>query len=178
MNPIEELTKEHGPVKLMLRVLEKVSDQLQAGQDMNTEDLENAIVFIREFADKCHHGKEENLFFPAMKENSIPEEINLIDILIEEHKTGRDFVKNMAGAIVEKDSVRFIENARGYVALLDQHIDKENHALFPMADRSLSKEKLKELETGFEDVEKNIIGEGRHEEMHGIIDNLKEKYLQ
>lgn len=177
MNPIEDLTKEHGPVKLMLRILEKASDQLESGQEMNTADMENAIAFIREFADKCHHGKEENLLFPAMREKNIPEEISLIDIFIEEHKTGREFVKNMADAIAEKDNAKFIENARGYVALLDQHIDKENGVLFPMADKSLSADMQKELEAGFEDVEKNIIGEGRHEELHAIVHNLKEKYL-
>lgn len=177
MNPIKELTQEHGPVKLMLRILEKVSDRLEAGQEMNTGDLESAIAFIREFADKCHHGKEEHLFFPAMKENDIVEEVALVDVLIEEHKVGRNFVKQMAEAIAEKNNAKFVENARGYVALLDQHIDKENQTLFPMAEKSLSEEKQKELEVGFEDVEKNVIGEGRHEELHAIVHKLKEAYL-
>lgn len=177
MNPIEELTKEHGPVKLMLRILEKASDQLEAGQEMNVSDLENAVAFIREFADKCHHGKEEFLLFPAMKKNNIVEEMVIIDALIEEHNIGRNFVKNMSEAIMEKDSSKFIENARGYIALLNPHIDKENQKLFPMAGKSLSEEKQKELELGFEDIEKNVIGEGRHEELHAIIHKLKDKYL-
>jgi hemerythrin-like domain-containing protein len=177
MDPIKNLIKEHGPVRLILRILEKINDKLEAGQEMNTADLENAVAFIREFADKCHHGKEENLLFPVMKENDIAEEMVLIDALIEEHKTGRNFVKNMTEAIAEKNNFKFIENAKGYVALLNPHIDKENSSLFPMAEKSLSKEKQKELEAGFEDVEKNIIGEGRHEELQVIVHKLREKYL-
>ena len=177
MKPIEDLIKEHGPVKLILRILEKVNGQLEAGKEINATDLENAVAFIREFADKCHHGKEENLLFPAMKENNISEEMTLIDILVEEHKVGRNFVKSMAEAISEKNNTKFIENARGYITLLDQHIDKENHILFPMANKSLSEEKQKELAIGFEDVEKNIIGEGRHEELHAIVHKLKGIYL-
>lgn len=177
MKPIEDLIKEHGPIKLLLRILEKVNGQLEAGKGMNTTDLGNTVAFIREFADKCHHGKEENLLFPAMKENNIFEEMTLIDILIEEHKVGRNFVKNMAEAIVEKNNEKFVENARGYIDLLDQHIDKENRILFPMANKSLSEEKQKELAMGFADVEKNIIGEGRHEELHAVIHKLKEAYL-
>lgn len=150
---------------------------MEAGEEMNKADMESAIAFIREFADKCHHRKEEKLLFPAMRENNIEEEISLVDILTEEHETGRNFVKNMAEAIAEKDSTKFIENARGYVELLNPHIDKENNILFPMADKSLSKEKQKELEVGFEDIEKNVIGEGRHEELHGIVHRLKETYL-
>jgi len=177
MKPTADLIEEHGPIKLMLKILEKVCEKLEAGEEMNTTDMKNAITIIREFADKCHHGKEENLLFPAMRENEIPEEIALIDILTEEHKTGRNFVKNVAEAIAEKNSAKFIENARGYVNLLNPHIDKENSLLFPMADKSLSEEKQKELEAGFEDLEKNVIGEGRHEELHGIIHKLKEVYL-
>lgn len=177
MRPIEDLTKEHGPVKLMLRILEKMSARLEAGQEMDVADAESAILFIREFADKCHHGKEEDLLFPAMKKNGIPEEITLVDILIEEHQTGRAHVKNMSEAITQKDSAKFIENARGYISLLDPHIDKENSILFPMADKSLSEEKQKELEVGFENIEENVIGAGRHEELHAMIHKLKEKYL-
>jgi hemerythrin-like domain-containing protein len=177
MKPITELTAEHGPIRLMLRVLEKICAQIEKGEVVADEHLRQAVIFIREFADQCHHGKEENLLFPAMRENNIPEEIPLIDVLIEEHKTGRNFARGMAEAIKAKDSARFSENARGYISLLDQHIDKENKILFPMADRSLSEEKQKILEEGFEDVEKNVIGEGRHEELHKIIHELKEIYL-
>ncbi len=177
MHPIKDLVKEHALVKLALRVLEKACDQIEAGKDMNQEDMRNVVLFIREFADKCHHGKEEALLFPAIKENNIPEEVALVDIFIEEHKISRGFVKNMADAIEASLSPIFIENARKYIQLLDQHIDRENQFLFPMAEKSLSEDKLKELEVGFENVEKNIIGEKRHQELFGLIQNLKEIYL-
>ena len=177
MKPIVELTAEHGPIKLMLRVLEKMCGKIENEGTVPDEHFRQAVVFIREFADQCHHGKEEKLLFPAMKENDIPEEIALIDVLIEEHKTGRSFARGMAEAIDAENYALFCENARNYVLLLDQHIDKENSVLFPMADKSLSKEKQNELEKGFEDVEKNVIGEGRHGELHGIIEELKKIYL-
>jgi hemerythrin-like domain-containing protein len=177
MKPTLDLMREHGPVKLMLKILEKASEKMEAGEFMNKADMENAIIFIREFADKCHHGKEEQLLFPAMRENNIPEEIALIDTLTEDHIIGRGYVKNMEEAITENDSKKFIENARAYIALLNPHIDRENQTLFPMADKSLSEEKQKELEMGFEDIEKNVIGEGRHEQLHNIVDKLKVVYL-
>jgi len=177
MKPIQDLAKEHGPVKLMLKILEKASEKMEAGEEMNKSDMENAIIFIREFADKCHHGKEGQLFFPAMMENNIAEEIALVDELKNEHTTGGNYVKNMEEAVSESDSAKFIKNARAYIALLNPHIDKENKVLFPMADKSLSEEKQKELEEGFEDIEKNVIGEGRHEELHAIVNKLQKIYL-
>ena len=177
MKPTTDLITEHGPVKLMLRVLDKFCEKMDAGDNVDINHLEQAIVFIREFADKCHHGKEEDWLFPAMKKNNIPEEISLIDVLLEEHRLGRICVKNMAEAIIEKDTVKFRENARGYIKLLDPHIVKENAVLFPMANKSLSEAAQKELEKGFEDIEKNKIGEGRHQELHDIIHKLREIYL-
>lgn len=182
-NPIDELTQEHGPIKVMLRVLEKMNEKISRGEDVSNTDLNNGIIFLKEFADKCHHGKEENLLFPMMKKNNIKKELELIDVLIAEHVVGRSCIKNMMTAIEMKSSDKagfvdlFVKNSEAYIKLLDQHIDKENLILFPEAKQSLPEEKLKELEVGFENVEKNIIGEGRHAELHKLIDELKRRYL-
>jgi hemerythrin-like domain-containing protein len=177
-DPIKDMEREHGLIKMVLRVLEKVCEQLESGKPLNKEHMQLAITFIREFADKCHHGKEEALYFPAVRENNIPEEIALVDGFIEEHTIGRGFVKNMADAIESDDVSAFGENTKAYVKLLDQHIDRENEALFPMTEKTLSESKLKELDKGFEDVDKNVIGKERHEELHDIAYKLKEAYLQ
>lgn len=183
MHPIDDLTREHGPIKLMLRVLEKINDRIYDNEAVATNDLDDAIIFLREFADKCHHGKEEKLLFPIIKKNNFPEEVELADILISEHAQGRNYIKQMAEAIVKKETSQrefaktFTANAKNYIALLDQHIDKENAVLFPEVKQSLSESQLKELEKGFENVEKNIIGEGRHKELHEIAHKLKEAHL-
>jgi len=177
MKPTLDLLQEHGSIKVLLRILEKMCGKLEFKENVDSADMKKIVALIREFADKCHHGKEENLLFPAMKENNIPEEVSLVDLLIEEHNAGRNLVKNMAESIGQKDLAKFSENARGYVKLLDQHINKENTILFPMAGKSLTEEKQKKLAEGFEDIEKNVIGEGRHEELHKMIHELKKIYL-
>ena len=176
MKATEQLRNEHEGIKLMMHILGKLSGKLEAGEEVDPEHLEKIIEFFRVFADKCHHGKEENLLFPAMKEKQIADEISLIEELIEEHKAARNFARGMAEGIEAKNLGRFSENARGYISLLDRHIDKENNVLFPMADTSLSEEKKNELEAGFENVEKNVVGVGRHKELQGLIHQLKEIY--
>lgn len=114
MKPTADLIEEHGPIKLMLKILEKACEKIEAGGEINKRDMENAIAVIREFADKCHHDKEEQLLFPAMRENNIPQEITLIDQLTEEHIMGRNYVKNMAEAISENNSEKFIESAKAW----------------------------------------------------------------
>jgi hemerythrin-like domain-containing protein len=72
----------------------------------------------------------------------------------------------------------FVRNARDYISLLSQHIDKENNVLFPMAERQLSEATLAELSKGFERIEEKKIGVGKHEEFHKMIDQLESAYLK
>jgi hemerythrin-like domain-containing protein len=77
----------------------------------------------------------------------------------------------------QKAPLKIAENARKYVELLFQHIDKEDNILYPMSEARLSEDKMRELEEEFEKVEKEKIGQGKHEEFHKLLHRLKELYL-
>ncbi len=183
MTPTEQLKEEHQGIQLMLRILEKVCQRLESGERVDTGHLEKILEFIRVFADKCHHGKEEDLLFPEMGKAGIPKEQGPIGVMLLEHGKGRDYVKGMNAAIGEykrneaNASSRFVENARNYIALLTQHIDKENNVLFPWGERVLSEKQKEQLLEAFEKLERERIGEGKHEEFHELLRRLKEVYL-
>jgi hemerythrin-like domain-containing protein len=184
MKPTEELTREHDAIKVMLSIMDSISGKLENGEHVDAEHLEQILEFLRTFANKCHHGKEEDLLFPAMVDAGIPKEGGPIAVMLREHKIGRTHIKNMGEGIAEYKKSRdmgipkIIENARGYSTLLTQHIDKEDNVLYPMADERISAQKQNELQKGFEEVEKNIIGEGKHEEFHRLIHRLEDVYLR
>ena len=104
-------------------------------------------------------------------------------MMLAEHDVGRGFIRGMAEAIGRyKENVAdaapvIAENARGYIALLTEHIGKEDNILYPMADMHLSEEKQQELLVEFERVELERIGPGKHEEFHHLLDRLSEDYL-
>lgn len=183
MKPTAELSHEHEAILLMIRVLGKMSDELEAGRKVDPVHLEKAVDFIKIFADKCHHGKEEDLLFPAMEKAGIPRTGGPIGVMLTEHASGRGFVKALVDAIAgikkgDPAAARsFAENARGYGALLTQHIFKEDHILYPMADARLSSAQQKELEACFADVEEKVIGHGKHEEYHRLLKELESAYL-
>jgi hemerythrin-like domain-containing protein len=97
---------------------------------------------------------------------------------------GREYVQKMKAAFSQfktgtvPAAVDFTRSARDYISLLDQHIDKENNVLFPMAEKQLSEAKLTELSKGFERIEEQKIGVGKHEEFHKMIDQLESAYLK
>jgi hemerythrin-like domain-containing protein len=183
MKPTEQLKEEHQAIKVMLRIAEKVCQKLESGEEVNPEHLEQIVEFIKVFADKCHHGKEEDLLFAAMEEAGIPRKGGPIGVMLTEHDMGRGYVRGMSEAVAKykagdrKASSAIVVNARNYIALLTQHIDKEDNILYPMADMHLSGERQKELLEEFERVEREKIGVGRHEEFHRLLDRLKEVYL-
>jgi hemerythrin-like domain-containing protein len=75
-------------------------------------------------------------------------------------------------------AAEFVETARGYIHLLDQHIDKENGVLFPLAEKHLSEQTQAKLWEGFELIETQKIGAGKHEEFHKMLDKLESVYLK
>ena len=183
MTPTEQLKEEHQGIQLMLKILEKVCQRLESGERVDTGHLEKILEFIMVFADKCHHGKEEDFLFPEMEKAGIPKEGGPIGAMLQEHGKGRAYVKGMNDALGEykrneaNASSRFVENAGNYVALLTQHIDKENNVLFPWGDRVLSEKQKERLLEDFEKLEHERIGEGKHEEFHELLRRLKDLYL-
>lgn len=182
MKPTEELLEEHTAIRTMLGILESACQQIDAGQAPNPTDLGKMLEFLKVFADKCHHAKEEQYLFPAMEQAGVPKEQGPIGVMLAEHDLGRTFIGSMVKELDRYTSgekavlQKFAREARGYAQLLDQHIEKENQILFPLADRILSKEVLEHLSTDFERMEVEVIGSGRHEEFHAWLRELKEAY--
>ena len=183
MRAIEDLIAEHRGIERMLNILEEVADRLDAGRRVERDDMAAMLEFIQVFADRCHHAKEEDLLFPAMASMGISQEGGPIGVMLHEHGVGREHVREMAGALAgaadggRAASQAFSEHARAYAQLLRQHIDKEDHVLYPLAERLLGREEDERLYEGFERVETDVIGAGRHEEFHRLLDRLEETYL-
>ena len=183
MKPTEQLKAEHEGIKVMLRILEKARARLESTGEVNTGHLNQILEFIKVFVDKCHHGKEEALLFPAMEEAGIPRKGGPIGIMLAEHEMGRSYVKGMSEAFDRykasdrTSSSKLIKNAHDYITLLTAHIDKENTILFPIADSHLPEKKQQELIAAFEKLEIEEIGIGTHEKFHDLLHHLKEIYL-
>jgi hemerythrin-like domain-containing protein len=172
---VELLKAEH-------RVIEKVLDALErlagAPESAAPAEWEQAIDFLRNFADKCHHLKEELLLFPALEERGIPREGGPIGMMLAEHEEGRGYVRAMAAALASAASdpqavwATLQNKAAAYIRLLRQHIQKEDEILFQMADAVLSPEEQKKLLRDFEERELKEIGEGVHEKYLRIAHEL------
>jgi len=72
MKPTEILVYEHDIIKRAIKVLEAVDRRFEAGDDSVVAAYPPLIDFIREFADRCHHGKEEDILFKLLERRGMP----------------------------------------------------------------------------------------------------------
>ena len=175
MKATQVLRDEHEGILAMLAVVEAAAYRLRDGKSVPLDMMTNAVGFFQNFADKCHHHKEEGELFPSLLEHGMPKEGGPVGMMLEEHEQGRALVRGMkdaadkfaAGDTTAKPAL--ISNALAYVKLLREHIDKENGVLFPMADNLLSEGEQRKLHDAFEQIEANEMGPGVHERYHAMI---------
>lgn len=183
MKSTDELSSEHRGIEVMLDILDEAARRIATGEPADFGHLEGMMEFLSVFADKCHHGKEEEFLFPSLEAAGIPNEGGPIGVMLSEHRKGRECIAGMKKGVAalmagdEEGNFLFADNAREYTALLRQHIQKEDNVLFVMAAQRLDATKDEELFREFEKLEEERIGKGRHEEFHALLDRLKEIYL-
>ena len=179
---VEQLKKEHEAIEAMLKILETVLKRLEAGEKAEPEHLSQIVDFFRVFADRCHHGKEEEIFFPALEMAGIPKEGGPIGVMLQEHDQLRAYMSALADAVGrytagdQQARAEIIRYASAYAAMLRKHIEKENQVLFRMAEIHLSPEEEKELAERFGSMELEKIGVGMHEKLQGVLERLEGIY--
>jgi len=174
----EILRHEHDAVVKMLGFTDNLADQLDHGQYVSPDVLDKVLEFFRVFVDQCHHSKEEDLLFPLLEAKGVPRAGGPLGVMLNEHQEGRKWIREMAEAaedyrlIVEGSGCRWASAARAYAELLHAHVDKENNVLFVMAERILTGDEQASLLEGFEKLEVEKIGAGRHEQVHAMMAEL------
>jgi len=184
MTATEQLKAEHKGIKLMLRIIEKMCERLKSGGSVEPEHLEQVLEFLKVFADKCHHAKEEELLFPALEKIGVPREGGPIGVMLAEHDKAREYVKGISEGIARykagerRAAAKIVENGMAYIRILTAHIDKEDYVLYPVADAKLPRDIQDELLAKFDKVEIQKIGAGKHEQFHKMLENLEKVYLK
>lgn len=133
------LSEEHQNILKLIEILNKKYEDIQKGKPFDKEFFLKAIDFIKGYADKFHHAKEEDILFKEMCKKEIQKNMhcNPIDMMLHEHEQGRKFVKEMEEGIRAGNREKIINGAKEYSQLLQEHIFKEDNILYPMADEVL-----------------------------------------
>ena len=175
----DELKQEHRVIERMLTVIDTAGEKQRMGQALPSDFFPKVVDFVRNFADRCHHGKEEENLFVAMEKHGIPGQDGPIGVMLVEHDRGRAYMREVDRAsklIVSGDGSALkiaVQNAVGYSGLLRDHIYKEDNILYHMADQVLTAADQDALLKKFEEVEMERIGPGKHAEYVKLVEDLE-----
>ena len=181
MKATEILMSEHRVIERVVASMEQAAHRLEAGEEIRPGFFLDAAEFVKGFADGCHHMKEEQVLFKTMVENGMSTQEGPVAAMLFEHEQGRAYIRQLREATLrlqagDKSAAgEVVRNARGYAALLLQHIMKEDHVLFPMADRVIPQDQHEGVFEGFERVEHEETGEGVHEKYLALAGALEKE---
>lgn len=142
-NVTQVMIDEHKLILRMIALVEKNTELLEQGKFRNWQFYLDAVDFIRNYADRFHHAKEEDVLFIELIKNGMPEKQSPIEAMLMEHDQGRAHVRAIEDAAQKAldgetgQAAIIAENAKGYAALLRGHIEKEDDILYPLAERVL-----------------------------------------
>ncbi len=143
MDAIETLMNEHRTIERVIDALVAFTSETRARGTTDREELTRFVGFLTGFADRLHHGKEEDVLFAAMASHGFPTQGGPLAVMLAEHVRGRAFIQVMASATegdapwTDADRRQIAEASAGYGALLRSHIHKEDAILYPMAEQHL-----------------------------------------
>ncbi len=168
-SPSENLKKDHLIIQAVLQVAVEEARSIRETQEADMKRIHKLINFFRNFVDICHFGKEEEYYFPIIHAFGGPEVQKLTEQLKEEHLHSRILISELSNlADVNKQDFKKAEKAFehflvDYIELIEQHIEKEEKILFPIAEKLIPKHKKKAILAGFEDIRLEKLGKGFHE---------------
>lgn len=181
MKATELLMQEHRLIERVIAIMEKATNRLEGGGTVRPSLFVEACDFNRNFADGCHHKKEEGVFFVTMQAHGVPVQGGPIGVMLSEHEQGRAYTRSICQAselleLGDKTAQdRLILSARGYATLMQQHIYKEDNILFPMAERAIPLQEQEQVMSDFEKVETEEIGEGLYEKYLALAESLEKE---
>lgn len=146
------LSEEHKNILAVISAIDKECSAIQSGKNIDRKFFIEAIDFIRNYADKFHHAKDEDILFKEMCKDTVHLHCNPIEQMLYEHDLGRNFVKAMENALNSDNPKLLVDNALGYAQLLQEHIWKEDNVLYPMAEDALPDESKKYLLEKFKEI--------------------------
>jgi len=149
--PMKKLVDEHVLIKRLVALLPEIVKNLDVDSDEGRQLVIDTVEFIRFYADKYHHAKEEDILFKYFDEN-----LDILKVMHEDHTQARSHVKAILAALERKDKTTVAKHLTAYGELLTEHIKKEDEILYPWLDKNLSDTQIGELFAKFNETDEHI----------------------
>lgn len=184
MDSIDLMMREHENILTLVSVIRIACCKVLEGEPVDDTDFRDIITFARIYADRHHHGKEEQILFREMSARLGPVANNLIQHgMLVEHDLGRLHMAELEAALNRyaaapstMDKLEILSHATGWADLLERHIEKENNAVYSFARRTLGPEVLAIVDAESNRLEETAEAAGVQYAALGLLKRLHRKY--
>ncbi len=177
MKPRGPLMIEHRLIEEIIELIKKESSKIRKTGNIDPLFIDTTVDFIRIYADKTHHGKEEDILFrQCAKKKMSKADKKVMNELIEEHRFGRKIVGELVAAkedyIKGKKTLDIILEKLDILAdFYPKHIEKEDKNFFINSEKYFNEDELQNMLNEFREFDKRMI----HEKYKMVIEELKRK---
>ena len=178
MMPAGPLMIEHRLIEKVIHLMHEELERIDRKKKADVLFIDTAVDFIRTYADRCHHGKEEDILFRDLDKKPLSDEQRtILDELIKEHIHARKTVKSLITAKEKyasgnKDALdSIIGSIRELVEFYPKHIEKEDRRFFIPCMDYFSREEQDVMLDEFREFDRKLI----HEKYRGIYEKKKNR---
>ena len=167
--PMKALVGEHGNIKRFLALVPAILERFDPASEADRRQMLDGVDFIRSYADRFHHAKEEDILFACFDPG-----LDILKAMREDHDRGRAHIRGAVEALAQRDREGVAAHLAGYAGVLSEHIKKEDEILYPWMDRNLSVRQVGELFARFLAVDARFAEDRKTYE--SFVDRLEEAY--
>lgn len=178
MMPIGPLMTEHRLIEKMIALMDEEIIKMKKYNKANPIFINIAVDFIRMYADRTHHGKEEDILFRDLEKKEIsPNHSKIMEELVQEHIWARSTV----GKLVEAKNLYVNGNKNVVNKIVDligelttfypKHIEKEDKHFFIPVMKYFTNEEQNKMLQEFWDFDKTLI----HEKYKKVVEDLQNR---
>lgn len=178
MQGVELLVREHQNILRFIAYWQDICCKILEGAEVDCALFRDCIDFARNYADKHHHGKEEEILFDIMvkKLGGVANKLITNGMLVE-HDLGRLHLSELSKALEQYErepstqlKLDILVQAMSYGNLLKRHIAKEDETVYTFAERLLSQEDKQTVDAMTAELEESETGRARREKYLAWLD--------
>jgi len=169
---------EHRLIEQMLNIIQSVLERVEQARSIDPYFVDTAVDFIRVYADRTHHGKEEDILFRDLRKKHLSnEDQQVMDELIEDHIFGRNITKALIEANMryrrgnEAALAEVTAHLKTLVDFYPKHIKKEDAVFFPASRTYFSDEEDQAMLAEFWEFDRKMI----HQKYKAVIKEFEAK---
>ena len=167
---------EHRLIERMLAVIKSVLGEIQSKHAIDPVFVDKAVDFIRVYADRTHHGKEEDILFRELDKKPLSaEDRRAMKELVEEHVVGRKATQALVDANNryrngdETALADIVDKLKILIEFYPKHIEKEDKVFFPSARNYFTDEEDQAMLAEFREFDRKMI----HEKYMSLVEGLE-----